>query len=84
MELIDRKELLANLNYFAPEKYSALVNDLICKQKIVDAVPVIRCGVCVHSFGVTGLDGTRQLSCTEIGRRGLKEDDFCSYGKLRK
>lgn len=38
MDLIDRQELLDNLNRFAPEHYSALVNNLIMKQKTVDPV----------------------------------------------
>lgn len=35
-DLIDRQELIDNLNRFAPEHYSALINDLITKQKAVD------------------------------------------------
>ena len=31
-DLISRKALIENLNRFAPEHYSALVNDLIMKQ----------------------------------------------------
>ena len=31
-DLISRKRLIENLNRFAPEHYSALVNDLIVKQ----------------------------------------------------
>lgn len=52
--------------------------------KAVDAVIVIRCSECVHSFGVTDQDGRRQLCCTEIGKRGLRDDDYCSFGKRRK
>lgn len=40
-DLISRKALIENLNRFAPEQYSALVNDLILKQPTaydVDAV----------------------------------------------
>lgn len=50
----------------------------------IDAVPVIRCAECKYSFVVTDQDGKRQLLCTEIGKRGLKDDDFCSCGKARK
>ena len=32
-DLISRKALIENLNKFAPEHYSALVNDLIMKQE---------------------------------------------------
>ena len=31
-DLINRKSLIENLNKFAPEHYSALVNDLIAKE----------------------------------------------------
>lgn len=31
-DLISRKSLIENLNKFAPERYSALVNDLIMKE----------------------------------------------------
>ena len=31
-DLISRKSLIENLNKFAPEHYSALVNDLITKE----------------------------------------------------
>ena len=34
-DLISRKALIENLNKFAPEHYTALVNDLIMKQPIV-------------------------------------------------
>ena len=33
-DLISRKSLLENLNSFAPEHYSALVNDLIVKEPV--------------------------------------------------
>ena len=49
----------------------------------VDAVPVVRCKECKYSFRLTDQDGNRKLLCTEIGKRGLAEDDFCSYGKRR-
>lgn len=54
------------------------------KRLSLDVVEVIRCADCKYSFVVTHLDGKRQLSCTEIGKRNLKDNDFCSYGKLRK
>lgn len=45
-EYIDREDLINNLNKFAPEKYSALVNSLIMKQPAVDVIDVIRCENC--------------------------------------
>ena len=38
-EYIERNELIKNLNYFAPEHYSALINDLIMKQPAADVAP---------------------------------------------
>lgn len=40
IDLIDRKHLIKNLNRFAPEHYSALINSLIMKEPKVDAVPI--------------------------------------------
>ena len=39
-DLIDRKHLIKNLNRFAPEHYSALINSLILKEPTVDAEPI--------------------------------------------
>lgn len=39
-EYIDREALIENLNMFAPEHYSVLVNELICKQPAADVEPV--------------------------------------------
>lgn len=39
-DLIDRKHLIKNLNRFAPEHYSALINSLILKEPTVEAEPV--------------------------------------------
>ena len=49
---------------------------------VIDAVPVIRCKVCGHSFWLTDERGRRLLCCTEMGKRGLQEDSFCSFGKV--
>lgn len=49
-----------------------------------DVVEAIRCPACAFSFGLTDQDGRRQLCCTEIGKRGLRDDDYCSFGKRRK
>lgn len=44
----------------------------------------VTCGECRFSFGLTSQSGQRQLLCTEMGRRGLSESDFCSLGRRRK
>jgi len=44
----------------------------------------VTCGECRFSFGLTDQSGTRKLLCTEMGRRGLSESDFCSLGRRRK
>ena len=39
VDLIDRQDLLKNLNRFAPEKYDALVNDIRKKQPTIEVKP---------------------------------------------
>lgn len=39
-EYIDREALIVNLNRFAPEQYSALINNLIVGQPAADVEPV--------------------------------------------
>ena len=46
-----------------------------------NVVEVVRCKACGHSFWLTDERGRRMLCCTEIGKRGLSEDSFCSFGK---
>lgn len=48
--------------------------------EVIDAVPVVRCKDCKHCFGLTDAKGIRKLLCTEIGKRGLSENDYCSFG----
>ena len=61
------------------------VNEQGCKMMermpTIDAVPVVRCKACGHSFWLTDERGRRMLCCTEIGKRGLSEESFCSFGK---
>lgn len=40
-EYIERNDLIKNLNYFAPEHYNALINQLIIKQPTADVREVI-------------------------------------------
>lgn len=55
-EYIDRTDLIKNLNKFAPEHYTALINQLIMKQPTADVVEVkhgewkkIECGtICTN------------------------------------
>jgi hypothetical protein len=42
------------------------------------------CKDCKYSFRLTTQDGEKLLLCTEMGKRGLREDDFCSYGERMK
>lgn len=50
-------------------------------EPLTDTVKVVRCHDCANSFRVTDQDGEKLLLCTVMCRRGLKESDFCSYGK---
>lgn len=68
------------------EQYSEYIRERVERMKPIyepfsDTVKVVRCRDCANSFRVTDQDGNKRLCCTEIGRRGLKESDFCSYGK---
>ena len=47
-EYIDRNELIKNLKRFAPEHYSALVNNLIKKQPTADVAEVRDCEKCKY------------------------------------
>lgn len=44
---------------------------------------LVRCGQCLNSFVFTDIHGNSGLFCTEIGRRGLSETDYCSFGRRR-
>ena len=46
----------------------------------VDAVEVVRCKDCASSWSQPYTD---LLVCCALGCRGMKPDDFCSYGKRR-
>ena len=72
-DLIDRQSLLDNLNRFAPEKYNALVNDLIMKEPAVQP-EAIRCRDCRFN------DGTAY--CV-FHFRDVKGEDFCSWAERR-
>lgn len=48
-----------------------------------DLVRVVRCGSCRFSFIFTDLSGKSSILCTEIGRRGLSDRDYCSFGRRR-
>lgn len=89
-DYIDRKELLEDLERFAPEGRAALL--IVRKQKSVDAVPVVRCKDCKHGI----LDEEDEMyKCVysaefddETGEYyGFvdynRASHFCSYGERR-
>lgn len=79
-DYIDRKELIENLNTFAPEHYNALINMLIEKQPSVDVVKVVRCKECklrdTEDCFVAFWD-CGELMCY------AEDNDFCSYGERK-
>lgn len=86
MRLIDVEPLMRN--GWSLQR-TGVANELLATMSLadvfaIDAVPVIRCPDCKYSFIVTDQDGGRHLCCAEHGRRDMKDDDFCSYGELRK
>ena len=81
MRLIDADAL--NLVHFRDKDGElAFYAQELMEAPTIDAVPVIRCKACGHSFWLTDERGRRMLCCTEIGKRGLQEDSFCSFGKV--
>lgn len=78
-DLIDRSELIENLNHFAPEHYSALINMLIQKQEAVDAiVPPVKIGQvlwCILPHSEVPLECRVYCICREE-RGGLILDYF--------
>lgn len=89
-EYIERGALIEEINLqkraakTSFPKLSFVVGDVltcIYNAPTVDAVPVVRCRNCLYSFKFTDADGNKRLLCTEIGRRGIDPDGFCSYGK---
>lgn len=74
--LIDRKSLIENLNYFAPEHYTALINLIIEKEPTVDAVEVVRCCECRHyvaNYCTRDIKGRTNMFY-------MPADAFCSFG----
>lgn len=74
-EYIDRKTLLKDVAKIGGNPWSewetAGVFNIIRKQPIIDAVPVVRCGECIHR---------RSTNQRCIGRR---PDWFCADGERR-
>lgn len=68
------------------EEYSEYIRESVKRMKPIyepfkENVKVVRCRDCANSFRITDQDGEKLLLCTVMCRRGLKESDFCSYGK---
>lgn len=87
-DLIDRAELIENLNHFAPEHYSALVNMIITKQPAVDAVPVVRCKDCKWYYKhIANHDKCCHRNPDGRWKQNFNvtaaDDDFCSHGERR-
>lgn len=85
-EYIDRNGLIEALNKFAPEHYSALINQLITKYPTADVVEVVRCEKCKHWNCVSRV--TEHMGCDIFcGAYGREyptlPEDFCSYGERR-
>lgn len=80
-EYIERNDLIKNLNYFAIEHYSTLINDLIMKQPTVDVVEVVRCKDCKFR----GREDCAMYYRCNCGEQHTWEtdNDFCSYGERR-
>lgn len=85
-EYIERNDLIKNLNYFAPEHYSVLVNDLIMKQPTIDIAEVVRCRDCKYydkKYHQCKLHSEEPDQYSTGFIFNMQEDDFCSYGERR-
>lgn len=83
-EYIERNDLIKNLNYFAPEHYSVLVNDLIMKQPTIDVAEVVRCRDCKYydkKYHQCKLHSEEPDQYSTGFIFNMQEDDFCSYGE---
>ena len=82
-EYINRAELIENLNKFAPEHYTALINQLITKQPAADVVEVVRCKDCKRCYEKrTKLNNQLMRFCMRMdgNEYQVNANDFCSYG----
>ena len=85
-EYIERNDLIKNLNYFAPEHYSVLVNDLIMKQPTIDVAEVVRCRDCKYydkKYHQCKLHSEEPDQYSTGFIFNMQENDFCSYGERR-
>ena len=83
---IERNDLIKNLNYFAPEHYSVLVNDLIMKQPTIDVAEVVRCRDCKYydkKYHQCKLHSEEPDQYSTGFIFNMQENDFCSYGERR-
>ncbi len=81
-EYIDREDLIKNLNKFAPEHYTALVNQIITKQPTADVVEVVRCSKCKYRKDDGDYITGHYCSKRNVnGGRFCRDNDFCSYGE---
>ena len=83
-EYIERNDLIKTLNYFAPEHYSVLVNDLIMKQPTIDVAEVVRCRDCKYydkKYHQCKLHSEEPDQYSTGFIFNMQEDDFCSYGE---
>ena len=78
-EYIERGELIADLNKFAPEAYSRAVDLVIRNQPAADVVEVVRCGKCIHAFEWP----LNELLCKRKMLGRVRPEDFCSFGERR-
>ncbi|CDC05042.1 uncharacterized protein BN578_00574 [[Clostridium] leptum CAG:27] len=65
------------------KQFNSAVKTLIYSQPTIDAVPVVRCKDCKHSFERSG---RKPFGCYLHGKNGITlhdGDDFCSYGERK-
>ena len=81
MELIDRDKMEKHImeSRVFNQYFKELVQSLICGEKVVDAVEVVRCKDCkYHATAKVNCKG--YLICPASNME-ITDDDYCSYGR---
>lgn len=80
---IDKDKLIENLNYFAPENYNSLINDLITKQPEADVVEFVRCKDCI--WWEKQSDSLQGRCCLFVNHLMYPTGNwYCANGKRKK
>lgn len=74
-EYIDREMLLKELNHFAFNEYNVVVNDLICRQPVVDVASVVHGRWVTHYRSGTPVAEEYVSTCCDMWNN--RKSDYC-------